>query len=216
LFSSNSVIDAEEIAKEIFPKQNCDVFLSHSSKDIDLALQIKDKLESIGLSVFIDSLVWGSVYELLEAIDNKHCLNQDRQTFEYKKCQASASHIYMILNSALHQMIDKSEAFMFVNTDKSLVKNSTYSVINDKEKTHSAWIHSELQFSSLVERKSRRIQLTMESRQVILDSFTITHPAPLGHLTPVNENHFNRWVESARRNLRSYPLDTLYKELQRR
>jgi hypothetical protein len=176
-------------------------------------------LESIGLGVFIDSLVWGSVYELLEAIDNKYCLNQNRKNLDYKKCQSSASHIYMILNSALHQMIDKSEAFMFVKTSNSLVKSSTCSVIKDKEKTESAWIHSELQFSSLVERKSRRTHLIIESRQVILDSLktlTINHPAPVKHLIPVNENNFHRWVESTRRNPQSYPLDLLYHHCQPR
>ncbi|MBB1076166.1 toll/interleukin-1 receptor domain-containing protein [Rhodoferax sp. 4810] len=223
LFSSNSAIDAEEVANVIFPTQDCDAFLSHSSRDIKLALEIKARLESINLKVFIDSLVWDSVYELLEAIDNKHCLNQDQQTYDYKKCQASASHIYMILNSALHQMIDKSEAFMFVNTDKSLVKDSTYSVINDKDKTYSAWIHSELHFSKLVER-NRPLRMQVEQgiaiesiqRALLAKALQVKHPAPLEHLIPLNESRFNGWVESARRNPQACPLDLLYDHFQPR
>jgi len=72
LMNDGNSIDANLIAEHLFPKMNYDVFISHSYNDQDMAIQLAHELEKKGVNAFVDSVVWGSSYELLSAIDNKY------------------------------------------------------------------------------------------------------------------------------------------------
>lgn len=62
-------IDVKEVTGIIFPDGKPDIFLSHSYADIDIVNKFENYLASKkGLKVFIDSEVWGSVYDLLKKL----------------------------------------------------------------------------------------------------------------------------------------------------
>lgn len=209
------VIDAEKVANALFPiDSTCDIFLSHSSADRNLANQLAAALESLGLQVFVDSHAWGSVYDLLQHVDDIHCLNPGGTSYSYERRNASTAHVYMILNTALHRMIDRAEALIFLNTDKSLIKESTANIIGggSKEKTQSAWIHSELHFSAFVRRHSRRTirRIVFESATLAKSDFAIVHPAPIDHLFSLSETELYGWLRDARLSRSGHPLDKLY------
>ncbi|MBE0508926.1 MAG: hypothetical protein IBX50_19775, partial [Marinospirillum sp.] len=124
LIMSGHPIDAAKVADCLFPQGKPDVFLSHSFQDRAVALDLAAALRSKGLSVFIDSEVWGSVYELLREVDNRYCLQSNGLMYDYLKRNQSTAHVYMVLNTALHKMIDRAEAFFFIGSENSLVASA--------------------------------------------------------------------------------------------
>ncbi|MBN0147988.1 hypothetical protein JTL51_34360, partial [Pseudomonas aeruginosa] len=93
------------------------VFLSHSSQDANEAIQIALELqENCDLSVFVDSCIWGSIYDLLKAIDNKYCRREGNINYDYDERNRSTAHVHMILTTALQRMIDQTDTIIFMNT----------------------------------------------------------------------------------------------------
>lgn len=208
LLASDSPIDADAVSNIIFPNGTPDVFLSHSHADVRKAACLARKMENLGLKVFVDSEVWGSVFELLKTIDRKFCYQQYSKTFDYDKRNITTSNTFMILNSALIKMIDKAEVFMFIGSDNSLSFDSTKELLGEN-KTYSPWIHSELLFSSMVrvkipERFKTAIAFddtsikTEASLEGIQPRFI--HPAEVKHLSVVNDIQLVRWLTSGARN----------------
>lgn len=179
LVDGNS-LDGSEIQKYLFPDDDVDIFLSHSHSDADEAIKLAIALESKGLKVFIDSCVWGNAFDLLKVIDDQYCRNFDDSMYDYNKRNHSTSHAYMMLNTALHKMIDRCEIFLFLGTPNSIsVKNG----IENQESLKSPWIFSELAFIQHVRRKSslESIALTesLESREkMAMDSLEIHYDKP--------------------------------------
>lgn len=212
LMIDKDTFDASIIINELFPTVNADIFLSHSSQDADQAIQMAIMLkEQCDLNVFIDSCVWGSVYDLLKAIDNKYCRREGQTTYDYDERNRSTAHVHMILSTALQQMIDETETIIFMNTDRSIsLKHS----VDEAQKTLSPWIHMELNFSSLVRRKRRFITKAEDSRmldQVVgNESFTVVHDAPTRHLTSLSEVEFSQWLTRASVLKGSKAIDHLY------
>lgn len=215
-------IDAEKVSNLLFPKgKNPDVFLSHSYADRDEAVKLAQQMRQIGLSVFIDSEVWGSVFDLLQKVDDEYCLNTSGKTYSYQKRNRSTAHIYMILNSALHHMIDRSEAFIFVASENSLIADVTESQISDLEesKTASPWIHSELLFSSMVRRqvperiKREVARATMEAILEESKDLNVHHIAPLEHLAVIEESVLKNWLNPKLNKEHTHSLDVLYKKV---
>lgn len=138
---ANGIIDGEQLSNTWFPIAKKDVFISHSHNDEDLALTIAGILnDKFGLSVFIDTTIWGSADELLQAIDDKYCM-QENGTYNYAKRNFSTSHVHAMLTTAIMQAMDHAEAIFFLNTS-----NSTYRLKNAfaKEHTLSPWIYEEI------------------------------------------------------------------------
>lgn len=218
-----SEIDAQKVSDALFPQANVDVFLSHSFKDIDKAHVLAAALRSIGLKTFIDSYVWDSAYDLLKAVDNKYCYQPSVGTYDYDKRNQSTAHVYMILNTALHKMIDRSEAFFFLETGNSIADlEKQKPVAIDGDKTYSAWIHSELMFSSMVEKREHRqmrpifedsaaINKSMEGKR----NLQIAHPAERKHLSSLSQGELEDWLKRCRRSnsavKEEHPLDLLYR-----
>ncbi|MDH4874401.1 hypothetical protein [Pseudomonas sp. BN515] len=213
LMIDKDTFDASLILDSLFPAVNADIFLSHSSKDENEAIQIALELqENCDLNVFIDSCIWGSIYDLLKAIDNKYCRREGNTTYDYDERNRSTAHVHMILTTALQRMIDQTDTIIFMNTDQSIsLKHS----VNGEQKTLSPWIHMELNFSSLVRRRSR-YRMVVESKHALdgvvsNEQFKVAHDAPTNHLTPIAESQFRKWMLQASNLKGSKAIDHLYR-----
>lgn len=165
-FKGKDVIDAEQLADHLFPAQKSHVFLSHSRIDdyaaIELAVALKDK----GLDVFVDSCVWGYFRDLLDKLNEVYAdpVPQDgRIIYDHRKATDLTAAVHMMLAGALQAMIDRSELFIFLNTENSIPLKSYAGV----DRTFSPWIYSELQFSSQVRSK------TPARRKMLMDSVSV-------------------------------------------
>ncbi len=126
-------LDASAIEADWFPKIDAPVFISHSHDNENLAMHLAEFLyKTYQIKSFIDSTVWGSVYELLNDVDEKYA--QQR-----KERNQNAANVYLILQGALMKMISQSKCLIFINTPES---------INIQE-TESPWIYNELLMANL-------------------------------------------------------------------
>lgn len=188
-----TTIDANAIIERVFPTQKADIFLSHSRDDRDLAVQLAiDLQKNSGLSVFVDSCIWGSADDLLLKIDDLFCRDAPGQNYRYQDRNRTTAHVHMILASALQQMIDKADTLFFLNTDKSL---SLEHSISGSQKTLSPWIHMELMFSSLVRRPPRpALEHAMLDAASKRSAHKVVHAAPLNHLIALQHHEFLQWI----------------------
>lgn len=131
LINDQNTLDASAIEEHLFPSVEADVFISHSHSDEASAIKLAIKLERIGLKVFVDSCVWGHADDLLLKLDKAFCTNNKPGSYDYSLRNRTTSNVHMILNSALHGMIDRSELLIFLSTDNS-VKMGDY-VANEKK-----------------------------------------------------------------------------------
>lgn len=183
LLDSSSTLDGDEIQKHLFPNKEVDIFLSHSHADADSVIRLAIALERKGLNVFIDSCVWGNAFDLLKDIDNKYCYDSSTSTYSYEKRNRSTSHAYMMLNTALHKMIDNCEVFLFLGTPNSV---SVRQGIESQESINSPWILSELALVQHIRRKTSYKQrlksltenLGMEAHQPVMDSLDVAYTKP--------------------------------------
>ncbi|HEM7796288.1 toll/interleukin-1 receptor domain-containing protein [Acinetobacter baumannii] len=182
LLNDGNSLDGDEIQKHLFPEENIDIFLSHSHGDEDKVIKLAILLERKGLKVFVDSCVWGNAFDLLKVIDKKYCLNTDGSAYNYDKRNYSTSHVYMMLNTALHKMIDNCEVFLFLGTPNSV---SVKDGIKNEESLKSPWIFSELAFIQHVRRKSsfepkmlKYLIDTLDTTQITMDSLHVHYQKP--------------------------------------
>lgn len=191
---SSTNITSIELTKLLFPKEKkFDIFLSHSHKDLDKALELAGFLKAyFGLEVFIDSCFWRNINELLKEIDDEFSkADWDPQMYDYNKRNISTAHCHIILATALKEMIDQIECFIFLDTDESI------SLKSQVEETKSCWIYYELEISKSIQKKipkrfrddSRYGNLYMEcsledaiNKSKLLESIEINYPANTDHL----------------------------------
>lgn len=183
LLDSSNTLDGDEIQKHLFPDKEVDIFLSHSHADADAVIKLAITLERKGLNVFIDSCVWSNAFDLLKEIDNKYCYDSSSRNYSYEKRNRSTSHAYMMLNTALHRMIDNCEVFLFLGTPNSV---SVEQSIKGEGSLKSPWILSELALVQHIRRKTlykRRLKsltesLGLESQQQVSDSLDVAYSKP--------------------------------------
>ena len=215
LLDRKNTLSVDKISENLFLDIKPDIFLSHSHADEDDVIRLAILIEKeLNLSVFIDSCVWGDAFKLLRKIDEKYCLNGE--TFDYHIRNHTTSNVFMILNSALHKIIDNCEAFVFLGTDKSIPITDTF---EDKKYLSSPWIYSELQFAKLVRRTKPR-QIALESRDIKLEesaafdsAVDFAYSIPMTDATLSNQK-LKSWLEISNNpfiNQNTHPLDSLYK-----
>lgn len=141
-------LEANKIIEEWFRSGEYDIFLSHSHKDEELAIAIAGMLnEKFGLKVFIDSQVWGYIYDLQKEIDDEYCKNEgEKNSYSYNKRNISTSHVHLMLSNALRKMIDSCDFFFFLDSQNSL----KYVNINSEDATFSPWINLEVEISNTI------------------------------------------------------------------
>ncbi len=145
----NGCVDLSKIQEDWFPQiNNYDIFISHSHANEKLAIAFSTYLkEYYGLSCFIDSLIWGNVFELQKIIDKDYGYSEKDKngnilTYSYEKRNFTTSHVHLMLNTALMQSMQAARLFFFLETPESI----NFKNIKD-EWTYSPWIYSELSMS---------------------------------------------------------------------
>lgn len=215
LLDRKNTLSVDKISENLFVNIKPDIFLSHAHADEDDVIRLAILIEKeINLSVFIDSCIWGDAFKLLREIDKEYALSGD--TFNYRIRNHTTSNIFMILNSALHRIIDNCETFIFLGTDKSI---PIIDMFEDKQYLSSPWIYSELQFAKLVRRTIPR-QISLESgnnnltESVSFDSaVNFAYSIPTTDATLRNQK-LKSWIETSQNphaNRSLHPLDALYK-----
>ncbi|MVX37324.1 hypothetical protein GOQ24_16125, partial [Myroides sp. LoEW2-1] len=102
----NGSLNGDKMQSVWFPKIKADIFLSHSHTDKDLVIAFAGWLKhTFDLTVFIDSCIWGYSKDLQKLIDNNYSKNPNGK-YNYDKVLYASSHVHMMLNTALMQMID--------------------------------------------------------------------------------------------------------------
>ena len=157
---SKTTFDAETIAEDFFAEFDADVFISHSHANINPVTAFAGYLKSIGARPFVDSLVWRDAYNLLWELNNTYSRNDDGD-LDYDDVAYTAAQIYMILNGALIDMMDRTKYFVFLGTEESIQNG----------KTTSPWIYSELLYSKV-----------LCPRQAIFEHADMSFPAFTDHL----------------------------------
>lgn len=204
----DGVIDGSQLQEYWFPQVSADVFISHSHKDRDVATSFAGWLsKTFQLKPFIDSCVWGYADDLLKQINNKYCKNSSGN-YEYEKIMNSASHIHMMLVSALGTMIDNTECLVFLNTPNSI---SAQTVVS---KTQSPWLYMEIATSGIIRRKDPQShRQIMESASLIrkteVAKLKVEYDVSLNSLTTITEISLAQWKESYAKQSK-HALDILY------
>lgn len=207
-------LDGSKMQANWFPQIKADVFISHSHKDLKLAIALAGWLnETFGLTAFIDSCVWGYANKLLKMIDDEYCYQKETNTYNYQKRNYSTSHVHMMLSVALTQMIDNTECLFFLNTPNSLTPNPIV------EQTESPWIYSEIAMSRLVRKKLPKREKygpLNESHKTFAtggEDMRMRHKVFVGHLTAIGVNTLLAWEDDYNNSPEpeEIALDTLYK-----
>lgn len=133
-------LNAETLKQLMFPTIKADVFLSHSHADFDLACKVANIIESnTGKNVFIDAVVWKSIYDLEKKLNEKFCVSAETEKYgtlySREKVLNIASHVRLLLTTALSSMIKKCSAFVVLNTQSTFIEGAL---------TNSPWIYYEI------------------------------------------------------------------------
>lgn len=210
-FVRGGELSGEAVRRAWFDAADTHVFISHSHKDESLALGLAGYLQSLGLIPFIDSMIWGDSSQLLRRIDNQHCRSDDdSKYFDYAKRNYSTSHVHMMLASALAEMIDRTDAVIFLNTPNSIDIESA--AAPGDAVTASPWIYHELATSRIVRKAGYKgrfpARVSLEERAEATASLRIVHKAPLEHLWELTPEHLEQIAVMPKRGLNL--LDELY------
>jgi len=218
-FKGKDVIDAEQLADHLFPSKKAHVFLSHSHRDADQAIELAVALQDKGLDVFVDSCVWGHFHRLLDDLNEVYAEPQRKPeggvVYDYRKVTDLTAGVHMMLAGALQAMIDRSELFVLLNTSNSIPMNNFAGV----DRTFSPWIYSELQFSATARsRVPMRKRITMDSvsieeqrhfKAIASSEALLSFKAFNKHLPKVNGGELKSWFTSTRE-WGTRALDSLY------
>ncbi|MFW1746110.1 hypothetical protein ACG9XW_07790 [Acinetobacter guillouiae] len=184
--NSSGQLDINKLEADWFPEIDAHIFLSHSHNDEGQVLNFANWLyATTGIKCFIDSQFWKYSINLLREIDNKYCLSQSKETYDYDKRNQTTAHIHMLLATSLMKMINKTECLFFIKPSNS---NSNRS---GELYTNSTWINLELLASNLLRINVPKRFATLNIRDskheaaldsLVLESFDPLYQVDLSHL----------------------------------
>lgn len=146
-------IPADEIKTRYFDdSQKYDVFISHSSRDTSEVYKYAEFLQNNGKEVFVDSMIWANYKDIVSTLVKDY--NADSAEM--------MANLHIILASALSEVIEKSEYFLFIKSENSMF---------DENSVLSPWIYHEL----LIASKKTQKQIAMENRDYIPAKLKIKH-----------------------------------------
>lgn len=206
-------IDGSKLQEDWFKQLSLDIFISHSHTDEKLAISIAGWLyQEFNLTAFVDSCIWGYANDLLNKMNYKYNvvnLTSSGTTFSYDGCNYAASHVHMMLCTALNKMIDRCESVFFLNTKNSLV---TYV---ETEKTRSPWIYSEICLANTIRRrvpKRNNDYLLHEEhmvKNIYASEMAIEYDVDFSDFVCLSFDNLEDWF--SKKSLLNHPLDSLYK-----
>ncbi len=213
-FEDNKIIDGTAIQEDWFSNIECDIFLSHSHKDIEKANKFAGWVKKeLGLIVFIDYNIWGNMRDLLKQIDKRYCYDPKKKTYDYDKRNETTSHVHMMLINALTDMMDKTECLMFFESPNSI----NMSKLKYETETRSPWIYNELFFSKVLRKKPkpRDTDLRSSNESVKLfrymnEGFNPVYKANTDHLVDLENMDIIFWKMLKAQNPGTHSLDLLY------
>ena len=178
------IINGEKLRNFVFPTDKFNVFISHSHNDLEIAKLFAAWLEEkCGLSVFLDSFVWGSADGLLQEIDNLYC-KQQNGLYSYHRRNYSTAHIHTMLSMSIMEIIRQSRAGVFIDSPHSL---NLHNLSDDnRAKTLSTWIYQEIMFMRLF--ADKKSSTRMFSRENLNENFQIAHSVDLSDFTLLTVN----------------------------
>ena len=143
----NNIWDGDSVREMHFPLQLGvrHIFISHSHDDIEEVKKFAYVIEQVfGVSCFIDSMVWENMTNVIKAFDNVYSLSTDGKSYSYKKCNYSSAHVHTMLATALLEMINDCECFLFIGSKNSTLNLNYFRDHSDA--TLSPWIYEENTF----------------------------------------------------------------------
>lgn len=207
----NNKIDVERLREDWFPTDKYDVFISHSHKDIEEIKALAGYLVSVKkLKVFVDSFIWEYFEDLQKNLDDKYN-RQENGTYSYRGSNWCCNNVSIILNSALQEVIDNSEAIFFYNTPNSITHN-----YKDQNRTESPWIFSEIETTRIIRRKPpERPRLQIESKMSVektnsSDSARFSFWLNSRHLTNLDKVTFDNWIKNDEVSISYYEKEGVY------
>lgn len=210
----NEMIDVEKLREEWFPTDEYDIFISHSHRDIeDIKVLVGYLVKVKRLKVFVDSFIWEYFEDLQKNLDNQYNLQSNNKTYDYRGSNWCCNNVSIILNSALQEVIDKSETIIFYNTPSSITHN-----YKDKDRTESPWIFSEIKTTRIIRKRiPKRIKVACENyiEKENKDIFNksnarFSYSLENNHLTDISKKQFDKWIENDKitNSLSSYTGDS--------
>lgn len=175
----NGELSGKNIMEKWFPPVDADVFISHSHRDIEDIKTLLGFLIDSGYKVFVDSCLWGYADDLLMKLDMSYSKIKMNNvlSFSYEVRNITTSHVHLMLMNSLMNVMSKSKALIFVNTENSLNFDST----EIEDATTSPWIYSEIELSRILITKHKVIKAFSESINL-----KINYPVNLDHLELIN------------------------------
>lgn len=151
----NGEISAKKLTDYLFPEKEPHIFISHSSKDVNLAIRLANTLhEKYDILSFIDSQLWNHIDYALKEMHEKYCRILNTKTYHYQKSNNLLSHMHTILSMALMRVMDNSDSVIFIESVNSIheyldeVKINPADAIENISETLSPWISSEVNFAN--------------------------------------------------------------------
>lgn len=177
-------LNGDKIAEKVFPLlKGHKIFISHSHQDEALAIKVAKIIKkTYGVDSFIDSQLWGNVYDLANEIIIMHH-EKGSSIYQYNICESVFAHIFNMLNIALSEAMRQADVFVFLNTLTSTER------IDDELWIASPWLYYELSFTSIL--ASFQNSFVKSSKQeLLLENFSIFRKMPIDHLTKISWGNF--------------------------
>jgi hypothetical protein len=209
-------VDVKKMMDEWFPSGIADVFISHARADKQIALTLSGFLsEKFGLRPFVDSCVWSHANGLLRTLDNAYCMTGEN-LFSYHRSTITASHVHMMLATALTKMMDHCECVFFLNTKNSVTSNTIEQMVaGNNDSTHSPWLFHEISMMKMLRRRSIKAHREEEIhfsegaiKKAAAEVPQFDYPLDLDGLPILTKDSFIKW--SARGAKQNNALDSLY------
>ncbi|EKY2038157.1 hypothetical protein RA259_004254 [Cronobacter sakazakii] len=221
----NGEISATKLTENLFPTKQPHIFISHSSKDANLAISFANALYSTyGIISFIDSQLWAHIDFALKEMHEKYCKTPSGTSYYYSRSNNLLSHMHAILSMALMRVMDNSDCVIFIESEHSIYNFMEdeyihpYSKIRNPAETLSPWISTEVNFANKLRRNGhidRDLLIKAASESYRVDE-SVKDLAKDGMPKIIHEIDVSDFVEITSRTLqnafsitRTYPIHNL-------